>query len=191
VTVRHTISPSRPRVTETLDVVTERPHDPDQQRHSLDVCRDYWMALDSRDAAALRGLTAADVLVEFPFSESGTVQEFRVFRGLEDVMNFWEGGAWTAEAAGSTLVDAEVTVSADGQIVFIEGFGDATMTDGQPYHNRYVIRMTVDGGLVTSFRMYYNPIISACLPASGRRVARTGQALTTAPASTGTIVPVT
>lgn len=162
-TVRHNPSPSRPRVTETLDAVTERPHDPAQQRRSLDVCRDYWMALDSRDAAALRRLTAADVLVEFPFSESGSVQpgEFRVFRGLEDVMSFWEGGAWQAEAEGSTLVDAEVTVSADGQILFIEGFGDATMTDGQPYHNRYVIRMTVDGGLVTSFRMYYNPIISA------------------------------
>ena len=52
-------------------------------------------------------------------------------------------------------------MSADGQIVFIEGFGEATMTDGEAYHNRYVVRMTVDGGLVTSFRMYYNPIISA------------------------------
>ena len=160
-TIRHTIPPSRQRVAETLGAVTERPHDPAQQRRSLDVCRNYWIALDNRDAAALRRLMADDVLVEFPFSESGTVQEFRVLRGLEDVMSFWEGGAWKAEAEGSTLVDAEVTVSADGQIVFIEGFGDATMTDGQPYHNRYVIRMTVDGGLVTSFRMYYNPIISA------------------------------
>ena len=104
-----------------------------------------------------------DVLVEFPFSESGGVQagEFRVFRGLEAVMNLWTGGAWAAEAEGSTLVDAEITVSADGRIVFIEGFGDATMTDGAPYHNRYVVRMTVDGSLVSSFRMYYNPIISA------------------------------
>ena len=52
-------------------------------------------------------------------------------------------------------------MSADGRIVFLEGFGDAKMTDGNPYRNRYVVRMTVDGGLVTSFRMYYNPIISA------------------------------
>jgi ketosteroid isomerase-like protein len=161
VTIRHTIPPSRQRVAETLGAVTERPHDPAQQRRSLDVCRNYWIALDNRDAAALRRLMADDVLVEFPFSESGTVQEFRVLRGLEDVMSFWEGGAWKAEAEGGSLVDAEVAVSADGQIVFIEGFGDATMTNGQPYYNRYVIRMMVDGGLVTSFRMYYNPIISA------------------------------
>lgn len=87
--------------------------------------------------------------------------QFRTFRGLESVMGLWERGAWTTEAEGSTLVDAEITVSADGRLVFIEGFGDASMTDGQPYENRYVIRMTVDGGLLTSFRMYYNPIVSA------------------------------
>ena len=153
----------RPRVSDTLGAVTARPYDPDQQRLSLQVCRDYWTALDTRDAEAVRRLMVADVLVEFPFSESGGVQpgEFRQFRGIEAVMDFWRGTAWTSEAEGSTLVDAEVTVSADGQIVFIEGFGDAAMTDGQPYHNRYVIRMTVDAGLLASFRMYYNPIISA------------------------------
>ena len=160
---QHTVWRPRPCVTETLGAVAERPHDPAQQPLSLRVCRDYWTALDTRDAEALRRLMVADFLVEFPFSESGTVQpgEFRAFRGLDDVMDFWKGTAWTFEARGSTLVDAEVTVSADGQIVFIEGFGDATMTDGQPYHNRYVVRMTVEGDLVSSFRMYYNPIISA------------------------------
>ena len=159
---QHDASRSRRRVTETLGNVAERPCDPRQQQLSLDVCRDYWTALDTRNAEALRGLMIDDVLVEFPFSESGGVQpgEFRVFRGLEAVMAFW-ANTWTFEAAGSTLVDAEVAVSADGQIVFIEGFGEAAMTDGQPYHNRYVVRMRVDGGLVTSFRMYYNPIISA------------------------------
>ena len=39
--------------------------------------------------------------------------------------------------------------------------GKRVMTDGQAYRNRYVVRMKVDGGLVSSFRMYYNPIISA------------------------------
>jgi ketosteroid isomerase-like protein len=153
----------RPRLTDTLAAVSERPCDPTQQQLSLRVCRDYWTALDTRNAEALRRLMTDDVLVEFPFSETGGVQpgDFRVFRDLEAVMDFWEGTAWTFEAEGSTLVDAEVTVSADGHIVFIEGFGEAAMTDGQAYHNRYVVRMTVDGGLVTSFRMYYNPIISA------------------------------
>ena len=160
---RHRPDPSRPRVTQTLDAAAGRLPGPSPQRTSLEVCRDYWTALDARDAEALRRLMTADVLVEFPFSETGGVRpgEFREFRGLDPVMAFWAGTAWRSEAEGSTLVDAEVTVSGDGRIVFIEGFGDATMTDGQPYTNRYVIRMAIDGTLITSFRMYYNPIISA------------------------------
>ena len=70
---------SRPRVTERLDTVTLRSHEPAHQHLSLDVCRDYWTALDARDAEALRRLMVADVLVEFSFSETGGVQPFRMY----------------------------------------------------------------------------------------------------------------
>jgi ketosteroid isomerase-like protein len=54
-----------------------------------------------------------------------------------------------------------VTITGDGRVVFIEGYGDVIMTNGRRYRNRYVMRVTVEGDRVATTREYYNPIISA------------------------------
>ena len=155
---------------DTIDALPDRPDDPEQRRRTGELLRKYWAAILGQDADALRRLYSDDVLVELPFSESGRVEEgyFRAFRGIEDVMAFWIT-AFTLEGDDSGLYDAEVTMSGDGRVVFVEGFGQVTMANGRDYRNRYVFRMTVEGDLVTSFREYYNPIVAA--RAFGRPIA--------------------
>ena len=66
------------------------------------------------------------------------------------------------EALARVLPGAEsVTVTGDGRVVFVEGFGDVIMTNGRRYRNRYVMRVTVEDDKVVTTREYYNPIISA------------------------------
>ena len=152
----------RTRLVDTIDGLEDRPDDPEQRRRTRQLLHSYWTAILDQDAQALRPHLSDDTVVELPFSESGRVEEgfFRSFHGLEDVMAFWTT-AFSLEGAGSGIYDAEVTISGDGRVVFVEGFGLATMADGRDYRNRYVFRMTVDGDRVTSCREYYNPIISA------------------------------
>ena len=148
-----------------LDVLHHLIHQPEAPEGHADTLRTvwaYWAAVLGQDAAGLRPLLADDVVVELPFSESGRVDAgyFRSFRGIDDVMAFW-ATAWSMEGDGLGVFDPEVTVSADGRVVFIEGYGQVTMTTGRDYRNRYVFRITLKDGKVTSFREYYNPIIAA------------------------------
>ena len=75
-------------------------------------------------------------------------------------MAFW-ATAFSLEGDSAGVLDAEVTITADGRVVFIEGFGDVIMTNGRRYRNRYVMRVTVEDDKVVTTREYYNPIISA------------------------------
>jgi len=148
---------------DAIDAVTDRPDDPDQRRRTTQLIRKYFAALFGKDADAVRQLLSDDVLTELPFSESGRVDEgyFRSFRGIEEVMAFWTT-TFTLEGDDSNLYDAEITVSGDGRVVFLEAFGHTTMSNGHDYRNRYVIRVTVDDDdKIATFREYYNPIVSA------------------------------
>lgn len=160
----------RTRLVETIEALPPRPDDPEQRRRTMEVLSKYWAAILGQDADALRSLYSDDVLVELPFSESGRVEEgyFRSFRGIDDVMAFW-ATAFTLEGDDGGLYDAEVNMTGDGRVVFVEGLGQITMANGRDYRNRYVFRMTVDGDKVTSFREYYNPIVAA--RAFGREIA--------------------
>ena len=144
------------------------------RQRALQTMRSYWTAVWGKDADALRALHSDDIVLELPFSESGRVEEgaFRSFRGVDAVMEFW-AAAWMMEGEGAGLFDAEVTVSDDGRVVFIEAFGQITMTNGRDYRNRYVIRATIEDALVTSYREYYNPIVAA--RAFGRVIANEGR----------------
>ena len=83
-----------------------------------------------------------------------------MYRGVDEVMAFW-ATAWSLEGESPGLLDAEVAITGDGRVVFIEAYGDVIMTNGREYRNRYVFRLTFDDGKVTTFREYYNPITSA------------------------------
>ena len=159
-------SPSRAEgrtlLREVLDALPDRADDPEQRRRTIDVVRAYFAAIDAKDVEGTRALLSDDAVVELPFSESGRVDpgSFRVYRGIEEVMAFW-ATAFSLEGDSAGVLDAEVTITADGRVVFIEGFGDVIMTNGRRYRNRYVMRVTVEDDKVVTTREYYNPIISA------------------------------
>ena len=155
-------SEGRTLLREVLDELPDRADDPEQRRRSIDVVRAYFAAIDAKDVEGTRALLSDDAVVELPFSESGRVDagSFRVYRGIEEVMAFW-ATAFSLEADSPGLLDAEVTITGDGRVVFVEGYGDVIMTNGRRYRNRYVMRVNVEGDKVVTCREYYNPIISA------------------------------
>jgi ketosteroid isomerase-like protein len=155
-------SEGRTLLRDVLDALPDREDDPEQRRRSLDLVRAYFAAIDAKDAEGMRPLLGDGVVVELPFNESGRVEEgsYRVYRGVDEVMGFW-ATAWSLEGESPGLLDAEVTITGDGRVVFVEGYGDVIMTNGRRYRNRYVMRVTVDGDRVATCREYYNPIISA------------------------------
>lgn len=147
---------------EVLDALPDRPEDPEQRRRTIGVVRAYFAAIDAKDEERTRALLSDEAVVELPFSESGRVDpgSFRVYRGIEEVMAFW-ATAFSLEGDSPGILDAEVTITGNGRVVFIEGFGDVIMTNGRRYRNRYVMRVTVEDDKVVTTREYYNPIISA------------------------------
>jgi ketosteroid isomerase-like protein len=155
-------SEGRTLLREVLDELPDRADDPEQRRRSIDVVRAYFATIDAKDAEGMRSLLSDDIVVELPFNESGRVEQgwFRVYRGVDEVMAFW-ATAWSLEGESPGLLDAEVTITGDGRVVFVEAYGDVIMAGGRRYRNRYVLRMTVEDDRVATYREYYNPIISA------------------------------
>jgi ketosteroid isomerase-like protein len=132
--------------------------------------KSYFRALRAKDLGALQSLMTDDVVTEIPFGESGKTDEgsFRVYRGMDQVLAFW-ATAFKAEAKSHGMTETDMTVSADGSRVFVEGRGHLTMASGKTYRNRYVMRFDFVGGKIRHCKEYYNPIQSAY--AFGRKVA--------------------
>ena len=137
---------------------------------TLDALKRYFRALRAKDLEALRTLMTDDVVTEIPFGESGKTDEgsFRVYRGIDQLRESW-ATAFKAEGKSHGMTEADITVSADGSRVFIEGRGHLTMASGKTYRNRYVMRFDFVGGKIRHCKEYYNPIQSAY--AFGRKVA--------------------
>src|SRR3979411_788114 len=67
------------------------------------------------------------------------------------------------------MTETDISVSADGSRVFVEGRGHLTMASGKTCRNRYVMRFDFVGGKIKHCKEYYNPIQSAY--AFGRKIA--------------------
>ena len=89
---------------------------------TLDALKRYFRALRAKDLEALRTLMTDDVVTEIPFGESGKTDEgtFRVYRGIDQLREFW-ATAFKAEGKSHGMTETDITVSADGSRVFIEG----------------------------------------------------------------------
>lgn len=132
------------------------------RRLCKDAVRRFLRAIAAGDMAELAGSSTPDIVYEFPFSESGSVEHgaFRVFSGIQHVIELWtENRGARIHNAGPK--DVEISVLGDGSRLFIEQRGDLTMADGRPYRNRYVFRFDIRDGKVAYVREYFNPIISA------------------------------
>jgi ketosteroid isomerase-like protein len=122
----------------------------------------WFNATHAKDLGAVRAVMNEDIVIQIPFSESGSTAEgrYRVYRGIEECVGFW-AVAFKAEGESKGMMGTEITFSADGSVAFVEGHGSLTMANGRIYENRYVMRFSFAGGKVSEVREYYNPIVSA------------------------------
>jgi len=143
---------------------------PQGRAETLDALKRYFRALRAKDLQALQTLMTDDVVTEIPFGESGKTDasSFRVYRGMDQVLDFW-ATAFKAEGKSHGMTETDISVSADGSRVFVEGRGHLTMASGKTYQNRYVMRFDLVGGKIKHCKEYYNPIQSAY--AFGRKIA--------------------
>jgi ketosteroid isomerase-like protein len=161
------------RERDVLDLIDDTPDPPDSPEGravARRLIRHWWTTVRAKDLDGLATILADDVVIELPFNESGRNEEggFRRYEGLQQVRGFWEV-AFKAEGKSHGMTDVEITISADGKMVFVEGRGNLTMASGKSYRNRYVFRFLIEDERVKHVREYYNPITSA--HAFGRLVA--------------------
>jgi ketosteroid isomerase-like protein len=152
----------KPDFYEVLDALAEPVDDLAERAKSREALRGWFTTTHEKDLDGARALMADDILVEIPFSESGRTDDghFRVYRGVEEVCGFW-ATAFKAEGESEGMLGTEITMTADGRTVFVEGRGNLSMANGRTYRNRYVMRFVFEGGKVKHVREYYNPIVSA------------------------------
>lgn len=157
-------------ILDILDTTTDPVDSPEGRHIAKEVVRGWFTTMRAKDLKGMLALMNSHIVIEIPFNESGRneVGEFRRYEGLDEVRGFWET-AFKAEGKNYGQTDAELTLSADGRIAFIESRGHLTMASGKTYRNRYVFRFLIENGKVSYLREYYNPITSAY--AFGRPVA--------------------
>lgn len=153
-----------------IDSIPDAADSLEGRRVARALIRHWFTNLRAKDLQGLLGLMSNDVVIELPFSESGRTEEggYRRYSGLDQVRGFWEA-AFRAEGKSHGQTNAELTLSADGRVAFLESRGNITMASGKTYSNRYVFRFVIENGRLVHLREYYNPITSAY--AFGRRVA--------------------
>lgn len=153
-----------------IDTIPDPVDLPEGRRTAKDLIRRWFTTMRAKDLQGLLELMSPDVVIELPFNESGRTEEgaFRRYCGLDEVRGFWEA-AFKAEGKSHYQTSAELTLSADGRVAFLESRGNLTMSSGKSYRNRYVFRFVTEKGKLVHVREYYNPITSAY--AFGRPVA--------------------
>jgi ketosteroid isomerase-like protein len=132
------------------------------RRRGKDAVKAFLKAIAAADMEALAGAVTEDVIYEMPFSETGSTEpgEYRRYVGAPAVVAFWRAMSGSGiKNAGPEEV--ELSISGDGNRLFLEQRGNMTMPDGKPYRNRYVFRFDIRDGRVSHVREYLNPIISA------------------------------
>ncbi|MGE0830128.1 MAG: nuclear transport factor 2 family protein [Hyphomonadaceae bacterium] len=157
-------------VDDVVDRYTDPADSPDGRAIARKLLKDWFGALHHKDRAAIPAMMSDDIVIELPLNESGKTDEgcYRVYRGKEEVMGFWEA-AFKAEGQSYGFTDTDLTINADGSRIFLEARGHLTMSSGKTYRNRYVFRFDIADGKIKHCKEYYNPIQSAY--AFGRPIA--------------------
>ncbi len=121
----------------------------------------FFGALEQGDFEILAALMSDDVVNTLPFSASGstTPDAFRVFTGKEEVMAYFESAGQFIPTV--SFVEAEITLSLDGETAFVENRGDMVLADGRPYGNLYVWRLDFEDGRIVEITEYFNPVTAA------------------------------
>ncbi|MFH8491055.1 nuclear transport factor 2 family protein [Streptomyces longisporoflavus] len=125
--------------------------------HSIEAALAYLDAFESGDVEKMSDVLTADVVHTLAMSFDGGVEPSMVFVGRDEVLGFFRG--MLPQVSRRDVIDRRVTVSADGDVVFVEAVGDAVLADsGAPYRNVYVFKFECADGRVRRLTEYANPV---------------------------------
>jgi ketosteroid isomerase-like protein len=124
---------------------------------SLAAADTYFEAFEAGDMAKMANVLAADVVHTLAMSFDGGVEPGLVFTGKDQVLEFFSG--ILRQVSRRDLLDRRATVSADGDVVFVEAVGDAVLaSSGTSYKNVYVFKFECADGQVKRITEYSNPV---------------------------------
>lgn len=117
--------------------------------------------METRDPEAIFATFADEIIVEIPYSESGSVEEgeFRRYVGIDEVRPYFALAPKLYREIRFDVTDLSVT--GDGGRVFLEFYGDMITQDGQPYRNRHIWRFDLSNGQIIKLLEYLNPVTTA------------------------------
>lgn len=135
---------------------------PMARESALEVAKDYIRFIETGDREGIANSLADDVVQIFPISSEATGDPQGIFSGKEEVVDYTYG--LFRKFTGLRWPDPEWTESADGTRAFLEGRGDATVTQsGERYSNVYITRFDVKDGLIVRIAEYANATLYVSL----------------------------
>lgn len=124
---------------------------------NLEAVKTYFLALEQHDTSMAEPFLAPKIQLVIPFSNTGAPEPWKVFEGKEAVLGYL--GVIVENFSRAVLLEKQITVSHDGNVVFLEGKGDLVhAVSGVPYNNLYVFKFTFEDGLITHVGEYANPV---------------------------------
>ncbi|MFE6615546.1 nuclear transport factor 2 family protein [Amycolatopsis sp. NPDC057786] len=111
----------------------------------------------AEDTDAVAGLWAEDGTAEFPFA-AGTSP--RRLTGRKEIRDYLAGFPEVYDLREVPPITVHHTHRPDTIVVEYHANGQSVRT-GEPYRMDYIVVITVQGGLITHFRDYWNPLANA------------------------------
>ena len=131
----------------------------------------FFSMKEKHDLEGLTALFADKVVYTFPLPASGAQENWFVYEGKDATVEYQRK---TLEAFSQLKMrDVQITVSDDGNTVFVESRGDYVSKEGKPYKNVYVFKFVLESGLILQVFEYANPVTYALLvglPIAGRNL---------------------
>jgi ketosteroid isomerase-like protein len=122
---------------------------------ALAIGRRFIAAIEARDFDGAIALLADDVRQVFPLSVDGSEAHGPIFTPKDEAAYYVRSLA--GKFASLKWTNPDWTGSINGDRAFMEARGDAIVAhSGAPYHNTYITRFDVRGGLITEIREYAN-----------------------------------
>jgi ketosteroid isomerase-like protein len=128
---------------------------------SLEIVASFYAAKERHDLDAVIADFADDIYYVFPLAANGEPAPWFVHDGREAVVEYQR--ALLENFPQIRMLDQELTVSADGDVVFASSRGDYKTQDGTAYTNVYLFRFELANDQIVRVTEYCNPVTYAKL----------------------------
>ena len=129
----------------------------------------FFRTKENHNLADLTALFADKVVYTFPLPASGAQENWFVYEGKQATVEYQRK---TLDAFSQLKMrEVQITVSDDGETVFVESQGDYVSKEGKPYKNVYIFKFVLEDGKIGKVFEYANPVTYAMLvglPIAGR-----------------------